>query len=71
MGSQVRVTVNDKTERFHLGLKVKHAIGERWAKEVRAGRATVRDADGNRYDLEGALFDGERLYVIAASGENL
>ena len=70
METQIRVTVNDKTERFHLGLKVKHAIGERWVKQVRARRAYVRDANGNRYDLEGALFDGQTLYVVTVSPED-
>jgi len=70
MERQIRVTVNDQTERFHLGLKVKHAIGNHLAKEVRAQRAYVRDADGNRYELEGALFDGQTLYVVTVSPED-
>jgi hypothetical protein len=67
MERQVRVTVNGKMQKFHLGLKVKHAIGQAWARKVRAHRAIVRDADGNRTDLEGALFDGEQLVVSDAT----
>jgi hypothetical protein len=67
MDRQVRVTVNGQTTAFHLGLKVKHAIGQAWARKVRAHRAIVRDADGNRTDLDGALFDGEQLLVTDAS----
>lgn len=67
MNRQVRVTVNGKTQTFHFGLKVKHAIGQVWARKVRAHRAIVRDADGNRTDLDGALFDGEQLLVTDAT----
>ncbi len=67
MERQVRVTVNGKTTAFHLGLKVKHAIGQTWARKVRAHRAIVRDADGNRTDLDGALFEGQRLVVTDAT----
>jgi len=63
MTKHVRVYVNDREEVLHLGLKVKHAVGQKWARKVRQHRAIVRDADGNRYDLDGALFDGQRLYV--------
>ena len=67
MERQVRVTVNGKTTTFHLGLKVKNAIGQTWARKVRAQRAIVRDADGNRIDLDGALFDGQQLRVSDAT----
>ncbi|MBI1801111.1 MAG: hypothetical protein HYR71_05740 [Chloroflexi bacterium] len=60
---RVRVFVNDREGVFHLGLQVKHAIGSRWARAVRERRAVVRDAEGNRYGLDGALYDGQRLYV--------
>lgn len=59
----VTVFVNDKPKRLFLGLKVKHAIGARWTRKVREHRALVRDADGNRVDVDGALYDGERLYL--------
>ncbi|MBI5880015.1 MAG: hypothetical protein HZB53_20390 [Chloroflexi bacterium] len=67
MERHVRVTVNGQTTAFHLGLKVKHAIGLIWARKVRAHRAIVRDADGNRIDLDGALFDGQQLRVTDAT----
>jgi hypothetical protein len=63
VNERVRVYVNDQEAMFHLGLKVKHAIGARWARKVREQRAVVRDAAGNRYDLDGALYDGQKLYV--------
>lgn len=67
MERQVRVTVNGKTAAFHLGLKVKHAIGSAWARKVRARRAIVRDGHGNPVDLDGALADGQRLTVSDAT----
>ncbi len=69
MNTKVPVTINDRTEMFHLGLKVKHAIGARWARKARAQRAIVRDAEGNRYDLDGALYDGQRLIVEEVTTE--
>jgi hypothetical protein len=63
MDRRVRVKVNGHSQLFHLGLKVKHAIGQDWARKVRARRARVRDAAGNGYDLDGALFDGQELMV--------
>ena len=63
MNERVRVSVNGKPGNFFLGLKVKHALGPDWARKVRAHRAIVRDAEGNRYDLDGALFDGQALIV--------
>lgn len=45
-----------------MGMKVKHALGPRLAREVREGRAVVRDQFG-QVDLDGALYDGQRLLV--------
>jgi hypothetical protein len=59
------VYVNDRPKRLFLGLKVKHAIGTRQARAVREHRAIVRDADGNPVDIDGALYDGERLYLAS------
>lgn len=59
----VTVYVNDKPKRLFLGLKVKHAIGAQWAQKVREHCAVVRDGEGNPVDVDGALYDGERLYL--------
>jgi hypothetical protein len=60
---QITVFVNDKPKKLFFGMKVKHAIGARRAQKVRAHRAIVRDADGNEVDVDGALYDGARLYL--------
>jgi hypothetical protein len=60
---RVTVYVDDEPRRFFLGLRVRHAIGYRAAWRVERGQAVVHDGDGNRVDLDGALYDGERLYV--------
>ncbi len=59
----ITVYVNDKAKKFLLGAQVKHALGTRATRAVRAHRAVVRDADGNSMDVDGALGDGARLYV--------
>lgn len=61
---KITVYVNDKPKQFFIGALVKHAIGTRATKAVRAHRAVVRDADGNQVDVDGALGEGERLFVI-------
>jgi hypothetical protein len=60
---RITVYVEDEPRRFFLGLRVRHAIGYRQAWQVEQGRAVVEDGDGNRVDLDGALYDGQRLYV--------
>jgi hypothetical protein len=60
---RIVVYVNDEPRRFFLGLRVRHAIGYQAAWRVERGEVIVQDADGNRVDLDGALYDGERLYV--------
>lgn len=62
---QLTVYVNDRPKRLFLGLKVKHAIGTRQARAVREHRAMVHDGDGNPLDIDGALYDGERLYLAS------
>jgi hypothetical protein len=42
---------------------VRHAIGHRQSQRVAGEEAVVNDGDGNCVDLDGALYDGERLYV--------
>lgn len=60
---KITVYVNDEPNRFFLGLRVRHAIGYQHAWRVARREAVVQDAEGNLLDLEGALYDGERLYV--------
>jgi hypothetical protein len=59
----ITVYVNDKPKQLFIGMSVKHAIGARKAQAVREHRTIVRDADGNIVDVDGALYDGERLYL--------
>ena len=58
------VYVEGRPQQHHLGFKVRHAIGSGAVKLVEEGEAEVRDGDGNRMDVDGALYDGERLHVI-------
>ena len=60
---KITVYVNDKPKELFFGLRVKNAIGTRWTQRVKTHHALVRDADGNSIDVDGALYDGERLYL--------
>jgi hypothetical protein len=60
---KITVYVNDKPKELFFGLRVKNAIGARWAQRVKTHHAIVRDSDGNSIDVDGALYDGERLYL--------
>jgi hypothetical protein len=60
---QITIYVNDKPKRIFFGMRVKNVISARRAQAVRDHRAIIRDADGNSIDVDGALYDGERLYV--------
>jgi len=66
---KVVVYVEGEPRRFFLGLRVRHAIGYRHAWRVERGEAVVEDLQGNRVDLDGALYDGERLTVRPAAPE--
>lgn len=68
MSEKVKVWVDGKEDTFFLGLRVRHAIGYQAVKAVEQGRARVQDADGNGVDLDGALYDGERLFVVYRKG---
>jgi hypothetical protein len=59
----VTVYVDGEPRRFHLGLRVRHAIGYEQARRVARSEAIVLDGDGNRVDLDGALYDGQWLNV--------
>lgn len=63
---RITVYVDDEPRRFFLGLRVRHAIGHQRARRVERRNAVVEDGDGNLVDLDGALYDGERLYVRPA-----
>ena len=56
-----KVTVDSEARRLYLGLRVRHAIGWEQARRVEQGEAVVEDGDGNRLDLDGALYDGQQL----------
>ncbi len=62
---KITVYVDDRPKQLFVGMSVKHAIGTRMTRRVREHRAIVRDADGNYVDVDGALYDGERLYLGA------
>jgi hypothetical protein len=61
--TKITVYVDDEPRRLFLGLRVRHAVGHRQAWAVERRQAIVLDLEGNRVDLDGALYDGERLYV--------
>jgi hypothetical protein len=63
LNRRITVYVNDEPRSFFLGLRVRHAVGYRQAWRVECGEAVVEDSRGNRIGLDGALYDGERLYV--------
>jgi hypothetical protein len=63
---RITVYVNDEPRRFFLGLRVRHAVGPQHAWRVERSEAYVHDGDGNRLDLDGALYEGERLYIKVA-----
>jgi len=67
--ARITVYVDDEPRRLFLGLRVRHAVGYQSAWRVARGEALVRDSDGNQVDLDGALYDGERLYVTPSSAQ--
>jgi hypothetical protein len=62
---RILVYVDDEPRRSFLGLRVRHAIAYRLARQVERRKAEVQDDRGNKVDLDGALYDGERLYVTS------
>jgi hypothetical protein len=70
---RVTVCVDGELRRLFLGLRVRHAIGHWKARQVESGQAVVQDGEANVVDLDGALYDGERLTVTdsrSASGSD-
>ena len=60
---KITVYVNGKPKKVFFGMRVKDAIGVRRARAVREHRAVARDDEGNRIDVDGALYEGERLII--------
>jgi hypothetical protein len=60
---KITVYVHGKPKRVFFGMRVKNALSARRVKAVREHRAIIRNADGNPVDIDGALYDGERLFV--------
>jgi hypothetical protein len=60
---RITVYVDDEPRRLFLGLRVRHAIGHQAAWRAERREAIVKDENGNQLDLDGALYDGERLYI--------
>ncbi len=71
MEEKITVFVDEKPKQLFLGLRVRHAIGPRKAKAVEQRRMVVRDADGNIIDVDGALHDGQRLYLVKTGPEDV
>jgi hypothetical protein len=63
---RITVYVNEEPRRFFLGLRVRHAVGYRAAWRVERREVIIEDGDGNQVDLDGALYEGERLFVKPA-----
>ena len=60
---KITVYVNDRPKTLFFGMRVKNAFSARRVQAVREHRAVIRDAEGNRIDVDGALYDGERLSI--------
>jgi D-arabinose 1-dehydrogenase-like Zn-dependent alcohol dehydrogenase len=63
---RITVYVNGEARRTFLGLRVRRVLGHEEAGRVEQGEAVVEDAEGSRVDLDGALYDGQRLTVKQA-----
>jgi hypothetical protein len=64
-GRRITVWVDGRPRRLFLGLRVRHALGYERARCVEEGRAHAIDGYGHRVDLDGALYDGQRLSLRA------
>lgn len=63
---RVTVCVNGRPRRLFLGLRARHALGRLLVRQIERGEATLMDGEGNRVDLDGALYDGQLLMVRPA-----
>lgn len=63
----MKVYVNDMEVTLLPGMTVRHAITAAGLLSAMA-HATVRDAWGHVVGLDGALSEGERLFVMEAKG---
>ena len=61
---RIQVYVDGETRVLFLGMRVRHAIGAEQVRRVERREAVVVDGDGHRVDLDGALYEGERLRVV-------
>ncbi|MBN1504185.1 MAG: hypothetical protein JW952_03895 [Candidatus Eisenbacteria bacterium] len=71
-GDMIRVYVDGKPIIIARAFSVRHAIlahDEDALAEVISGEAYVADARGVEVDLDGALFDGMRLYLKSTEAE--
>jgi hypothetical protein len=69
---RIKVHVNGKAVWISPAFSVRHALlayDEDSLADVTSGEAYVADARGNEVGLDGALFDGMRLYVRDAEVE--
>lgn len=69
---RIKVFVNGKQLWISPAFSVRHALlayDEDSLADVIAGEAYVADARGNEVGLDGALFDGMRLYVKSVETE--
>ncbi len=67
---RIQVYVDGETRVLYLGMRVRHAIGAEQVRHVDCDKAMVVDGDGHRVDLDGALYDGERLEVVRAASHS-
>jgi len=63
----ITVFINDRPRRAFIGMRVRAILRAHQTAAIRAQRAQMRDADGNVVDMDGALFNGARLYVVVTT----
>ena len=67
---RIQVWVEGEPRVLFLGMRVRHAIGSEQVKRVECDEAVVVDGDGHRVDLDGALYEGERLEVVGTASHS-
>lgn len=66
MNGKIKVFVNDKPVEVYRGMTVKHALiafDQTTYEAATRGELAVEDADGFRTGLDGAVFEGGRIYT--------